>query len=106
MVHAIIALGAITVLSLTGFMVVGIMWLKKLRESVANNLGETATQQIRTAQRLSEALAQIQKQQRSYEDRLQALSQANAQLRQGLVNMATRLDHTESETTRGDHTLH
>lgn len=106
MVDTIIALGAVTALSLTGFMIIGVMWLRKLRETVACNLGETATQQILTAQRLSENIDQLQKQQRSYEDRLQALAQANAQLRQGLVNMATRLDHTESESTRGDHTLH
>ena len=97
---------ALTAVSATGFVVVAVLWLRKLRETVSSALAEAAGQQVRTAQRLGDALSQVQKQQRNYEQQLQALSQANTQLRQGLVTMATRLEHSQSDTPRGDHTIH
>ena len=102
----IIILGSITASSFAIFVVIAILWLRKWRENVVNAMAETANQNIRTAQRLSESIAQLQKQQRSYEDQLLALSQSNVQLRQGLVNVATRLDHSQADGTRGDHTVH
>ncbi|MDX2027493.1 MAG: hypothetical protein SFW62_02530 [Alphaproteobacteria bacterium] len=96
---------AVTAISATGFVVVAVMWLRKLRETVSVALAEAASQQVRTAQRLSEALAQVEKQQRGYEQQLQILSQANTQLRQGLANVATRLENP-ANTARGDQTVH
>ena|ERR1700722_7209140 len=97
---------AITAFSATCFMVVGVLWLHRMRDSVSSALAEAANQQVRSSQRLGDALAQVQKQQRSYEQQLQLLSQANTQLRQGLVSVATRLDHSQSDTGRGDQTIH
>ncbi len=97
---------AITAFSASCFMVVAVMWLRKLRDTVSSSLAEAANQQVRTAQRLNETVAQVQKQQRGYEQQLQLLSQANTQLRQGLVSMATRLEHANPETPRGDQTIH
>ena len=102
----LLALIAVTAFSVTGFMVMAVLWLRKLRETVASSLAEAANQQVRTAQRLSESLGQVQKQQRNYEQQLQLLSQANTQLRQGLVSMATRLEHASPDSTRGDQTIH
>ncbi len=101
-----LACTAITALSATGFVVVAVMWLRRLRETMANALTEAASQQVRTAQRMAESLAQVQKQQQNYEQQIQMLAQANAQLRQGLVNVATRLDNNQSDPARNDHTLH
>lgn len=106
MLDMIIILGSITAISVSGLIVTGIIWLRKWREAIIMNIAETANQNIRTAQRMGETISQLQKQQVAYEDRLQVLSQANAQLRQGLVNVATRLDHSQAESTRGDHTVH
>jgi DNA anti-recombination protein RmuC len=102
----LLALAAVTAFSATCFTLVAVLWLRKLRESVSTALAESANQQVRTAQRLSDALAQVQKQQRGYEQQLQLLSQANTQLRQGLVNVATRLEHTQTDSSRGDQTIH
>ena len=102
----LLSMVAVTVVSAACFMVVGVLWLRKLRETVASALTEAANQQVRTAQRLSDALAQVQKQQRGYEQQLQLLSQANTQLRQGLVSVATRLDNGQTDTARGDQTIH
>lgn len=102
----IVVLTAVTATSVTGFVVVAVLWLRKLREAVSATLAESANQQVRTAQRLSEALAQVQKQQHNYDQQLQNLAQANVQLRQGLLNVATRLENSQSDATRGDHTLH
>ncbi len=102
----LLALIAVTAISAAGFMVIGVLWLRKLRDTVSSSLAEAANQQVRNAQRMNEALAQVQKQQRNYEQQLQLLSQANTQLRQGLVSMATRLEHASPDSVRGDQTIH
>lgn len=96
----------LSTLCAAGFIVVAVLWLRKLRETVASALAEAARQQLRTSQRLNETVAQVQKQQRGYEQQLQILSQANAQLKQGLVTVASRLDVSRSDAMRGDQTLH
>jgi DNA anti-recombination protein RmuC len=104
--NLMLAFAAVTSLSTTGFVVVAVMWLRRLRETMSNALTEAANQQVRTAQRMADSLAQVQKQQKNYEQQIQMLAQANAQLRQGLVNVATRLDNTTIDPNRNDHTLH
>ncbi len=84
---------AVTGVSATAFVVVAVLWLRKMRETVSAALAESANQQAQTAQRFSEAIAQVQKQHRGYEQQLQNLAQANTQLRQGLVTVATQLQH-------------
>jgi chromosome segregation ATPase len=102
----IVALTAMTALSATGFVVIAVLWLRRLRETVSTALTEAANQQVRTSQRLGDAIAQLQKQQQHYEHQLQTLAQAGLRLRQELVNMSTRLEHSQSDIARGDHTLH
>ncbi len=102
----VVLFAAVSILSATGFIVVAVLWLRKLRETVAAALAEAARQQLHTSQRLNETVAQVQKQQRGYEQQLQILSQANAQLRQGLVTVANRLDVTRADAIRGDQTVH
>ena len=97
---------AVTAFCATAFIVVAALWLRKLRATVSSALAEAANQQVRTAQRLSDALAQVQKQQRGYEQQLQLLSQANTQLRQGLVSVATRLEHGQADAGPGDQIIH
>ena len=104
--NLVLVFTAVTAISTSGFVVVTVMWLRRLRETVASSLAEAANQQVRTAQRMADSLAQVQKQQKNYEQQIQMLAQANAQLRQGLVNVATRLDNTTVDPNRNDHTLH
>ena len=102
----LLALAAVTAVSATGFMVVGVMWLRRMRETVSHTLAEAANQQVRLSQRLNESIAHVQKQQRNYEQQLQLLSQANTQLRQGLVSVATRLEHGHTEANSDGQTIH
>jgi chromosome segregation ATPase len=102
----IIAFSAVTAISAVGFMAVSFVWLRRLRETVSLALSEAANQQVRTAQRLGDALAQVQKQQGTYDQQLQSLAQASLRLRQELVNVTNRLEHSQSEAMRGDHTVH
>ena len=106
MQNLILAFAAVTALSATGFVVVAVLWLRKLRETVSQALTESASQQVHTAQRLGESIAQVQKQQRGYEQQLQTLAQANAQLRQGLVSVASQLQHGHTDAARVDPTIH
>lgn len=90
-----IAFIASTAVAAAGFVVVAVLWLKKLRETLAVALGETAGQQIRTAQRLSESLAQLQRQQSAYEQRIQTLAEANLHLTHELRSLADKIETNE-----------
>jgi len=103
----VLAFAAITSVSAMAFVVVAMLWLRKLRETVAIALTESANQQVRTAQQFGEAVAHVQKQQRMYEQQLQNLAQANSQLRQGLVNVASQLQQGPShDAARAEPTIH
>ena len=106
MQELMLAFAAVTGISAAGFVVVAVLWLRKLRETVSSALAESANQQVQTAQRFSEAISQVQKQQRNCEQQLQTLAQANAQLRQGLVNVASQLQQGQVDATRVEPTIH
>lgn len=93
-------------LSAVGFVYVAVIWLRKLRETVSVALSEAAGQQIRTAQRMSESIAQLKKQQDNYAQQIHALAQAGMRLQQELSSVATRLENTQAENIRGGQTLH
>ena len=101
-----LGLAALSGISVTGFVVVAVLWLRKLREAVSSTLGESASQQVQTAQRFAEALAEVQKQQRGFERQLQTLAQSNAQLRQSLASVATQLQHGQIDVSRAEPTIH
>jgi len=99
---------ASTALAALGFVVVAIVWLKKLRETLSVMLGETAGQQVRTAQRFGETIARMQQQQQLYEQRLQTLTEANLRMRQDLNHLAGKVEPAENETppSSGSRLLH
>ncbi|MGE4352222.1 MAG: hypothetical protein AB7E52_08555 [Bdellovibrionales bacterium] len=84
-----------TALASAAFVVVAVQWLKKLRVTLAVALGETAHQQIRTAQRLGESMAQLQRQQTEQEKQLLALIESNARLRRDLNALEGKLDTSQ-----------
>jgi chromosome segregation ATPase len=94
------------VLSAAGFVTIAVIWLRKLRETVGTALSEAAGQQIRTAQRLAEQVAQLQKQQDGYSQQINILAQAGMRLQQELSNVANRLENAQGEVPRGNHTMH
>ncbi len=106
MIEWVLVLAAASIFSAIAFITLGVMWLRKLRETVAVALTEAARHQVRSSQRLSDAVAELQKQQRNHEQHLQILSQANLQLKQGLTSVASRIDISQSDATRGDQTVH
>ena len=102
----ILSFAAITAISVTGFVLVAVLWLRKLRDSVSTALTESANQQVLTAKRFAESLAEVQKQQRHFEQQVHQLVQSNSQLRQGLVNVATQLQHGQPDAQRVEPTIH
>jgi len=106
MIEWVLVLTVASTFSALGFIIIGILWLRKLRETVSVALTEAARHQVRSSQRLSDAVDQLQKQQRGHEQQLQILSQSNMQLRQGLTTVASRIDLNQSGATRGDQTVH
>jgi len=94
------------VLSAAGVVCVAALWLRRLRESVVSSLSEVAEQQIRSAQRTSESIAQIQKQQDNYSEQIRALAQAGLRLQQEISSVSNRLSNTQTENLRGGQTLH
>lgn len=99
---------ASTVLAALGFVAVAVLWLKKLREALSIALGETAHQQVRTAQRFGETLAEMQRHQRLYEQRLQTLTEANIHMRQELNALAGKIELSErsQDEFRGSRLIH
>jgi len=95
-----------TALTTAGVIGVGVVWLLKLRDTVSSALTEAAGQQVRTAQRLSESIAQLQKQQDSYTTQINVLAQAGVRLQQELSNVTNRLENAQSDHSRGNHTMH
>ncbi len=103
MIWIIASAGAVAIAAGT-FVTVAVMWLHKLRETVSKALTESAAQQIRTSQKLGEALALVQKQQRTYEQQLHNLAQASLRLRQELTTVTHRLEN--GPEMPGDRTVH
>jgi hypothetical protein len=101
----IIAFAGATAVSVAVFVAVAILWLRKLRETVSGALTDAASQQVNSAQRLGEALTQVQKQQRTYEQQLHNLAQAGLKLRQDLASVTQRLEHVDHDQHR-DRTVH
>lgn len=91
----VIAFAASTALACAGFVVVAVLWLKKLRDTLASALKETASQQLRTSQRFGETIAQMQRKQQLYEQRLQTLTEANIRMRQELNLVAGKIEIEE-----------
>ena len=87
-----------TALAATGFVYVAVLWLKKLRETLVIALGETAAQQIRSAQRLSETIAKLQRQQHQYEQKIQVLTEASLRVRHDLDDLSGKIEMTERDT--------
>lgn len=80
-----------------GFVVVAVLWLKKLRTTISTALGETAGQQLRSSQNLHDRLENMQKQFQLYEDRLQTLTTANIHMRHELTKLASKDKTAEHE---------
>ena len=92
-----IAFIASTALAAIGFVVVAVLWLKKLRDTLSLALGETAGQQIRSSQRISETISALQRRQQLSEQRLQTLTEANIRMRQELNELAGKVELTDRD---------
>lgn len=88
---------ASTLLAAAGFVVVAVLWLRKLRDALAATLGENAGTQIRTTQRLTMTIDQLLHRQELYEKRLLTLTEANIKMRQDLNLLAERVALGEGE---------
>ncbi|MBI1272586.1 MAG: hypothetical protein GC131_00670 [Alphaproteobacteria bacterium] len=90
-------LALFTTFTAIGAGVMCVLWLQKLRRALAKALNEATNQQIRTTQRLADAVSAVQRQQKMYEQQLHNLAQANMRLRQEVVAVAQRVERGESE---------
>ncbi len=108
----ILFIASFAALAATSFVVMAVLWLKKLRIAVTMALGETAHQHIRSVQRLNDNLAQIQKQQRALELHLQNLAKAYARLQKDFDDITSQTDASDIEesstmpSASGDRTVH
>ncbi len=83
------------VVALTALGVIGLMirMVRKLRSSVVTAINETAEQNIKTATKLADAIAALQKQQKTYEQQLLAMAQAGQKLRQDINLVAQHIQN-------------
>ena len=87
-----------TSLSAIGFICVAVIWLRKLRETVALALSEAAGQQIRTAQRHNQLISQLQKQHDTLGQQVHTLAQAGLRLQHEISNVSNKLESAQDET--------
>ncbi|MDD4616293.1 MAG: hypothetical protein PHW76_04145 [Alphaproteobacteria bacterium] len=83
-----------------------IFWLRKLRDVFLTTLREMAGHQVRTVQRLSEAIDQLQKQQNLATRQIQALAQEGLRLQKEITVLARNLESAQEEPKRARQTLH
>ncbi len=84
-----------TVLAAAGFVAVAILWLRKLRETLAEALNEIAARQASATRQLNEAITGIQRKQRFYEQNLRTLAETDLSLRQEINLMAGKIEVAE-----------
>ena len=104
-----IAFAGMTAIAALTFVAVVVLWLRKLRQTVAAALSQSANQQMHTMQRLGEAIAQVQNHQKTYEQQLHNLAQAGVKLRQELTAVAQRVEQQHAANPgdlHGDRTVH
>lgn len=101
----VIFAGAVT-LSAVGFVSVAVMWLKKVRETVAVTLADSAEQQKYAHQKLNDALSKVQRQQDDYARQITVLAQAGIRLQREISDVAERVDNAHGEQLRAGQTLH
>jgi hypothetical protein len=93
-------------LSLTGTILFASLWLKKFRDAFSASLTEMAGHQIRTAQRISESIAELQKQQDCTTRQIHTLAQEGLRLQREISAVSSRLDNADEEpVSRNKQTL-
>lgn len=100
---------AAAAIAATAFVVLSFLWLRRLRTMVTASLGEATGQQLRTTRKVDESLAEIQKQQRAFQQQLQTLAKANLKLQQEVSAIVGQMGFAENEeqAPRGpDRTIH
>lgn len=91
-----------------GIVIMLVRQVRVLKRSLVTALNETAEHQIRTTQKLADAITTLQKQQKLYEQQLLAIAQAGQKLREDITIVARHIDRSrgdEAETT-GQRVLH
>jgi len=91
---------ASTALAAIAFVVVAVLWLKKLRETLATTMAEAALQQIKTSQRLGDALALLEDRQGQDRRRLDLLTQTTMLLKREVESRGQRTKVTERDAER------
>jgi hypothetical protein len=97
MAHLVLILSLTTAVSAAGFVVIAVLWLKKLREAVSTAIGETAHQQIRAAQNLGDSISKMQKQLRLHDQQFQTLALSHSRIKHDLESIAGRMDPEAAE---------
>ncbi|MDD3371710.1 MAG: hypothetical protein PHE27_07810 [Alphaproteobacteria bacterium] len=96
----------LAVLSALGVMALATAALRRIRETFSASLSEMAGHQVRTAQRIAESIAQLQKQQDSATQQIRALADEGVRMQKELSLMTQRLDSAGNEHIRQRLTLH
>jgi len=95
-----------SVLTLVGFIFFSVLWLRRLRDTVLLSLSEVVSQQVFTAQRTSDVLTHLQKQQDYSSKQLLSLAKDGLRLQKELSIVAHKLNDSSHEPVRVARTLH
>lgn len=90
----VIMLGIMFVAALA-FVLGAMLWLKRLRASLAGVVSEALSRQIQHGQKVEEALCVMQQKQKKIEEQLHVLAQAQSRARADINALAHRFEQRE-----------
>lgn len=86
---------AIMIIAVSGFVVGAMLWLKRLRANLASAVSEALARQITHGQKVEEALAVLQQNQKKMEGQVLLLAEAQTRARNDINTLAQRFEQRE-----------
>lgn len=94
----------IMIVAAGAFVFGAMVWLKRLRASLAGAVAEALNRQIHHGQKVEEALTLLQKNQKQLEAHMQTLAQAQARARADVSALRDRVEQREAIAESTSHT--
>jgi len=98
MINVILLLSIATAVSAAGFVVIAVLWLRKLREAVGKAIGDIATRQISSSQDINETINKIHKQLGLHDQQMQTLALSHSRIKHDLGALAAQVEFDAPET--------
>jgi len=89
-----------TALGAVGFVVVAVLWLRKLREALSRTLADMAGRQLRATQNMGESLAQLHRQNQNLVSQVKALTEDPQRMKKEINRLEGQIDPSDWEGSK------